>query len=152
MRVDRPRSRMSRPLKVFILAYLLIQVAIPLRQFAHPELDRKRAFAWNMYSKHWTCSGGYRLTTPDGTVRDFDFLRAFNRASGAGKVTYRDRLPEFHHWMCERISEGGDLGRLEGRITCAVNDSEPVELVSAGIDICEAPNYGVTSGMQPRSG
>jgi hypothetical protein len=96
-----------------------------------------------MFAVYWNCRGGYELTTAQGETRDLDYLRAFQRPWGAGAVTYRDRLPRFHRWLCESLASAGDLGSLEGRVACSVNGGPAEELVATGVDLCTAANYGV---------
>jgi hypothetical protein len=96
-----------------------------------------------MFSVYWNCRGGYELRTPDGEIRDLEYLQAFHQPWGAGRVTYRDRLPEFHRFMCDSIESAGQEGSLEGRIACSVNGGPAEELVARRVDLCSAPNYGV---------
>jgi hypothetical protein len=138
------RAPRRRRIWWFILAYLGLQLLLPLRLFVHDDpFDSSGNFTWNMFSVYWSCRGGYELTTPDGQTRELEYLRAFQQPRGAGQVTYRDRLPEFHRWLCERIESAGELGQLQGRIACSVNGGPPEELVARQVDLCSAPNYGV---------
>ena len=127
---------------LFIIAYLIVQVALPLRGCLYDRFDNAGEFSWNMYTYLYTCEYGYRLDTPGGETRwprDEDY---FNRPTRA-QFLHADSLPEFHRWLCDKFRRQGEMGTLRGYRNCFINDGPEVSLVDSSVDLCTARNYGV---------
>jgi hypothetical protein len=127
----------GRASRAFIVGYLLVQVALPLRTLLRDPLDSPGDFGWTMYSDLVRCSVAYVRVDADGIDRDIDPRGLLNRASRIGRVLRRDRLPHFHAWLCE-------AGRpVYADVRCAVVPAPPRPLTDSDVDLCTAPGHGV---------
>ncbi len=129
--------------KLFIITYLIVQVALPLRGFLYDNFTTRGNFTWNMYSMIYGCGTQYRLDTPQGETRWLRYKDYFKLPNSAPQVFYIDVLPEFHRWLCDKFQREGTLGTLRGYTTCSLNYGREVALMDHNVDLCTAPNYGV---------
>jgi len=127
---------------LFISAYLIIQVTLPLRGCLYDRFENDGDFSWNMYTYIYTCRVQYRLDSPDGETRWPRHEDYFNRPERSWFI-HADSLPEFHRWLCDEFRRKGELGTLRGYRNCIVNDGPEIALVDEMVDLCTAPNYGV---------
>jgi len=132
---------------LFIAAFLIIQVTLPLRGYLYDRFETRGNFSWNMYSSTYKCSSLYRLDTPEGEILWPRYQDYFNLQILFTRVFHADYLPEFHRWLCDHFRSQGQLGSLRGYATCFLNNGPPVELVDRTVDICTASNFGV--GIRP---
>jgi len=128
---------------LFIGAYLIIQLTLPLRGCLYDNFETRGNFTWNMYSTRRACSTQYRLDTPAGETRWLRYEDYFNRPEYYARVLYSDVLPKFHHWLCDEFRRQGELKTLRGYAICSLNRGPDMELVDRTVDLCTAPNYGV---------
>jgi len=142
--VPRMRQGFSAPVlgtgrasRIFVVGYLLVQVALPLRTLLRDPVDSPGDFGWTMYADLVRCGMAYVRVGPDGEDIEIDPRAFLNRASRIGRVLRRDRLPHFHAWLCE----GG--GPIYADVTCAVVPAAPRALTDPDVDLCIAPDRGV---------
>lgn len=128
---------------LFIGAYLIIQLILPLRGCLYEKFETRGNFSWNMYSTRYSCWTQYRLDTPQGETRWLRLQDYFIRPEYFTRVSYRDVLPKFHRWLCDEFRRKGELGTLRGYSICALNRGPRMELVDRKVNLCTAPNYGV---------
>ncbi len=128
---------------LFIAAFLMIQVTLPLRGCLYKKVEARGNFSWNMYSTTYTCWSQYRLDTPDGVTHWPANNDHFNRPASSDMAFHVEFLPEYHRWLCDKYRNEGKLGRLQGYVNCSVNSGPLWELVDRSVDLCTAPNYGV---------
>ena len=137
------QPQLSLGKNLFILAYLGVQLFLPLRAFFYDKLETRGDFSWNMYSQRYQCQAVYSLITPDGTTHPMRHEKAFRRSDRSYAVLHRDRLPAFHAWLCEEARRKGALGSIRATVRCSVNIERGVDLIEPDVDLCTAPNYGV---------
>ena len=124
----------------FIMAYLAVQLLVPLRGLVQDKFETRGNFSWNMYSRRYSCGTAYTLHA-DGVVRSID-LALYLRGQ-TPKAFHRDTLPRFHAWLCDELDAQRGT-RLIGAVAfCRIDDGPRVDLVRPGIDICVADDYGV---------
>ena len=128
---------------LFIIAYLIVQLALPLRGLLYDKFKTRGNFSWNMYSMIYGCRTQYRLDTPQGETRWLRHEEYFKLPDHYMDVSFRDTLPKFHGWLCNELRRQGELGTLRGYSTCTFNLGPRTELVNPNVDLCTAPNYGV---------
>ena len=128
---------------LFIIAYLIVQMALPLRGFVYDHFKTRGNFTWNMYSMKYSCWTQYRLDTPKGETRWIRHKDYFKLRHYSTHILYIDVLPEFHRWLCDKFQREGTLGTLRGYTVCSLNDGPKMELLNPNVDLCTAPNYGV---------
>ncbi|MCP3980900.1 MAG: HTTM domain-containing protein [bacterium] len=126
-----------------ILAFLALQLLLPVRGLATGAADSRANFSWNMYSDTFSCRVMYMLITPEGDLRHIDYRSYFRRPERGSIVFRRDTLPRFHEYLCDLHRSNGELGRLIGNVTCSENGQPSVALVDPGADVCTAENFGV---------
>ena len=134
---------MTRWKNLFIAAYLIIQVVLPLRGCLYEKFETNGNFSWNMYSRRYGCRTQYRLDTPEGETRWLSHRDYFNRPELSTRVFYVDVLPEYHRWLCGEFHRRGELGSIRGYASCPLKYGLKVSLVERSVDLCNAPNYGV---------
>jgi len=137
------QPQLSLGKNLFILAYLGVQLFLPLRAFFYDKLETRGDFSWNMYSQRYQCLTVYSLTTPEGKTHPLNHKKAFRRSDRSQAVLHRDRLPAFHAWLCDEARRNGALGSIRATVRCSVNIEPGVDLVEHNVDLCTAPNYGV---------
>ena len=128
---------------LFIAAYLVIQLILPLRGCLYEKFETGGNFSWNMYSRRYGCRTQYRLDTPEGETRWLSHRDYFNQPAYYRRVFYTDVLPEYHRWLCDEFRRQGELGSLRGYAICPLKYGLKVSLIERGVDLCTAPNYGV---------
>ena len=137
------QPQLSLGRNLFILAYLGVQLFLPLRAFFNDKLETRGDFSWNMYSQRYQCQAVYSLTTPDGKTHPMHHEKAFRRSDRSQAVLHRDRLPAFHAWLCDEARRNGALGSIHATVRCSVNIERGMDLIEPDVDLCTAPNYGV---------
>ncbi len=132
------------PLKnILIIAYLAIQVALPLRGFLFDKYETRGDFTWNMYSKQYRCGIRYATLTERGPEL-FDHREFFRRERVVMRVFHRRVLPEFHKYLCEEaLGDPQSPAYIQGSAKCQLNDKPHQELIRPQVNICEADNYGI---------
>ncbi len=129
---------------LFIVAYLIIQLFLPLPGILYDKFETRGHFSWNMYSVRYSCRTQYRLDTPAGKTHWPRHEDYFNLPELSTRVFFGDVLPEFHRWLCDKFRRQGKLGSLRGYAICILNNRLKAELVDRGVmDLCTAQNYGV---------
>ena len=132
---------------VFIVSFLLIQLVLPLRGLLDPSSRRSqelvREFSWNMYAYSLQHEARYDLVTPDGKTLRIGIETEFNVPHEYFRVLRRDRLPLFHAYLCDQMKRRGLEGRVIADLRTTPRESPPRRLVSQGVDICAAENFGV---------
>ena len=133
----------KRATDAFILAFLALQLALPVRGLVRGKLDSRGDFTWNMYSQRYTCDGRYYWLKPDGQALRLEprYMVADGRFSS---VCHRDRLPRFHAWLCDEVERREPGSELRGTVRAAHNLGGERHLVTASTPICSAADYGVT--------
>jgi hypothetical protein len=122
--------------QVFLVGYLLVQVALPLRQLFRSPLDSAGDFSWNMYADYVHCGMAYvRIAGEEPEL--VDPRRFLNRPSRIARVLRRDRLPRFHAWLC------GQIGDFVVDLTCAEGDGPEWSLTDPTLDACKDPRGAV---------
>lgn len=134
---------MTWPKNLFIVAYLAIQLALPLRGCLYDKFETRGEFSWNMYSSLYACQALYRLDTSEGETRWLRHQDYFTRGTRSASAFFGDALPEFHRWLCDEFRHQGELGSIRGYVICSVNNGPAAELVDRSVDLCTAVNYGV---------
>jgi len=126
----------GRVSRIFVVGYLLVQIALPLRSLLRDPLDSPGDFGWTMYSDLVRCSMAYVRVGTDGSDMGIDPRGLLNRPSRIARVLRRDRLPHFHAWLCE------SGGPVYADVRCAVVPAEPRRLTDPDVDLCTAPDRG----------
>jgi len=134
---------------LFIAAFLIIQVTLPLRGWLYDNFEKPGNFTWNMYTTRYECSAQYRLDTPQGETRWLRPEDYFRWPHLWMRVFYADELPKFHRWLCDKFRRQGELGSLRGYATCTLNYGPKVAFVDSGVDLCTVRNYGVRVHERP---
>ncbi len=129
-----------------ILLYLALQVGYPIRGFLQDKFDAWGRFTWNMYSQSYQCRVLYRVVAADGTEWRVNYEQFFARRDRAGLVFNRESLPGFHKFVCERLAEEGQRGKLMATAECTMNRLVTESLVDNTADVCNSPNFAVTAG------
>lgn len=127
----------------FIVVFLALQLALPVRPLLQDRYDSRGHFSWNMYSQNYHCSARYTLTTPSGTTTRIKHEKHFKRSTRANMIWYRDVLPSFHRYLCEYYARKDELQSLSGDVRCSWNGAPSLPLVDPAVDLCRAENYGV---------
>jgi hypothetical protein len=140
-RTEAPKIPRLRSL--LILAYLVVQIVLPLRGLARDPLDHPGDFSWSMIPPRYECSAAYAATRSSGAVAEVDLGRFFNPATQASRVLYRDRLPRFHLFLCDELERSEPLQRLDGICLCSRSGVDVVPLLGEDVDLCSAPEQGV---------
>jgi len=133
---------MPRGKNLFIVIYLIIQLALPLRGFLYDKFENLGNFSWNMYSRAYRCQTQYRLNTPQGETHWPVHNDYFNREGSFQYALNADFLPEYHRWLCDKFRQEGKLGSMQGYVICSLDGGPLWELVDRSVDLCTAPNYG----------
>jgi hypothetical protein len=142
---DRRRTRAVRWRTVFVVAYLLLQVTLPLRGFLREKLETRGNFSWNMYSQLYTCNARYVLLTASGQGLWID-QREYSRDPDRITTVFRsDWLPAFNGWLCDELGRQGRYGTLKARVRCAHDLGPRVELVEPYREVCVISEPGVES-------
>lgn len=128
---------------ILIIAFLAVQLLLPLRGFIHNPFETRARFSWNMYAKKHEVKVFYYYLTPRGDRVPINYKTHFNNPARATLVHHRDTLPEFHAYLCDVIKQLDQRNQLFGEVISRVNEGEEVELVTHRLDLCSAPNYGV---------
>ena len=126
----------------FIIAFLSIQLIVPLRGFIWDRFDTRGDFSWNMYADDYFCLTSYRLISSGGEERRIDFWRFFNTPARSPRVLNRAVLSQFHAWWCRELRRTTS-DPLLGRVGCQLNGGPMIALITPAVDICSAPNFGV---------
>ena len=133
--------------QLFIIAYLAVQVALPVRAMILGargiEGESRRDFAWDVYARLMRPVFAYAAVAEDGSTRPLPLADAFRVPSQYFRVLRRDRLPLFHAWLCESLQRDGRDVRVFARVAVASQSSGPVPLARTDVDVCRAENYGV---------
>ena len=79
---------------LIIVAFLTIQVTLPLRGFLYDTFATSGNFTWNMYSSLSGCWTQYRLDTPQGETRWLRHKDYFKFPDYSPQVFYIDVLSE----------------------------------------------------------
>ena len=127
-----------------IVIYLTVQMLVPLRGFVQDKIASRGNFSWNMYSKRYDCEVAYMASLESGAAFEVDHERFFREPDRAPTVLHGDVLPEFHRFLCQVLHEEGGVVRIDGICLCSVNDGSYFDLIEPDVDICTAPNHGVT--------
>ena len=114
---------------LFIAAYLVIQLILPLRGCLYDKFETNGKFSWNMYSIRYDCLTQYKLDTPEGETHWLNYRDYLNRPEFVDRVFSADVLPEYHRWLCDEFRRQGKLGRLWGYAICRLNIGPEVALV-----------------------
>lgn len=128
---------------LFVVAFLAVQLILPLRGFWLDKLETRGNFSWNMYSQRYGCRASYFVITPERAVEPVNPRDHFNRPQRASMTYHRDTLPELHRYLCETLEAEGRLGTLRGSMACKLNRQDRVELIEHNGDLCSAPDFGV---------
>ena len=126
----------------FIVAYLCVQLLVPLRGLLMDKSDTRGDFSWNMYAGRYTCLTSYMIRTPGGMPQIVDHRPYFKREKSSGKIFHRDVLPVFHAWLCDELHDALDPARLEAWVSCRTDEEPTQALVLPGTDICAAAEHG----------
>ena len=122
----------------FLLGYLLVQIAVPLRVFFYEDqFSAVGDFSWNMYTKWTECSARYYVEGQQSEIHPHDYL---NRRGATGKLFFRNVLPIFHEFLCDEVVADGET--LRGRVKCSLNGGELVHLLSEADDLCAEKGGG----------
>ena len=132
--------------QLFIVTYLLVQLALPLRALLRSNLYSSggyhEEFSWNMYARESSYTFIYQRENHKGRSRPVASFGAFERTQRY-RVVHRDRLPVYHAWLCERLRERGRWGPVTAEVRLAPRFGPEQQLVQSGVDICTADNFGV---------
>jgi len=83
---------------LFIGAYLIIQLILPLRGCFYEKFETRGNFTWNMYSQIYMCWSQYRLDMPDGDIHWPVNAHNFNRPESSLMAFYSEFLPDYNRW------------------------------------------------------
>lgn len=123
----------------FIVAFVLVQLALPLRGLLASKYETRGNFSWNMYSQNYRCAVRYQQERADGSLAEIDIRAGFARRDKASHILHRDVLPSFHAWLCREAAREGWPGvRLRAHLACKLNDEPEAVLVAPGTDPCQA--------------
>ena len=127
----------------FVIAYLAVQLTLPLRGFLREKLETRGNFSWNMYSQRYTCEARYVLMTPTGRGLWIDH-REYSRVPDQISTVFRaDWLPIFNDWLCEELHQQDQLGERRARVRCRHDFGPRVELVEPYREVCSISEQGV---------
>ena len=136
-------SRARIAANVFIVAWILLQLALPLRGFLRAKHDTRGDFSWNMYSRKFKVDQRYVVITPDGRGVRLDLGDYFVRSGRWTSAFHRDTLPAFHAWLCDELPRRGLEGTLVAKASVSEGDGPLVDLVTPNARVCEVEGYGV---------
>lgn len=128
----------------FLVTYLAIQIALPLRGVLRSRFDSHGSFSWNMYSQNYACAAQYHAMTRDRGPVQIEHRYHLNRPSRVEMLYNRESLPWLHRYLCEEYGDRTGFESLRGMVECTWNGSPLVPLVDPEVDLCRAENYGVT--------
>ena len=136
---------MSRrwPVDAFLIAFLGVQLLVPLRGFIWDKYESEGSFSWNMYSQSYRCTVAYYTIEPDRQVRALPLDPYFARSRKISMTMHRAALVDLHAYLCAELQAEGRLGTLRGSVSCRLNDQPPRELIAVNGDVCTAPHFGV---------
>ncbi len=127
---------------LFLLGFLAIQLALPLRGLVRDRVQSRGDFSWNMYASRYQCRIGYLRVDRDGSATPVDYKEHFRRKRVAMRVFHREDLPTFHDYLCRTLSEDPSFWRLGGTVTCQVNEGAMNTLLPENSEVCSAGTYG----------
>lgn len=128
---------------LLVVAFLAVQLLLPLRGVLWSDHDTQADFSWNMYTRLYECRADYRLVDGQQRTQKMDIPRFFRAPDRYMTVYRRDTLPRFHAWLCEEHRKRGEPGNIVATVRCSANQGPYVALVRPVHDICSAPDYGV---------
>ena len=137
-----PRLETGRGVNAFILAFLAIQLLLPLRGFVLDKHASRGDFSWNMYSHSYTCRESYVRVGASGDRATLATREILNRPKKRRALDHRDRLPRLHAWLCDNRRRSASEA-IVGQLTCSIDGGPGVPLVDEAADVCAAANYGV---------
>lgn len=129
---------------VFVVVFLALQLALPLRGFVYSKLESRGDFSWNMYSQQYSCRVRYLLQPPAGDEVEIDvadYTRHPDRLVGALR---HDWLPPFHRWLCSSLEGRGQHGELRARVTCRHDFGRWTEMIEPYGVLCTITDEGVS--------
>lgn len=122
---------------VFLLAFLGVQLALPVRGFVKSRFESRGEFSWNMYSLRYRCERSYTRISASGERTPIPTRDILRRRSRRSSLDARERLPRLHAWICDREREDpSDV--IHAKLWCSLHGGEPVALVDPEADICGA--------------
>ena len=124
---------MKRLTHAFVVAYLAVQVCLPLPGLLRDKFATRGNFSWNMYADTYTCSVLYTVHGPDGRILPVEYDAQFRREAASTRILHRDTLPAFHRWLCRDRPSGA---QLHGLVSCRLNDGPWTDLLRPGADLC----------------
>ena len=140
---ERPSQKTSGwricALNVFLLAYLALQLTLPMRGCRHDAIETRGNFSWNMYSRVYTCNYDYEWVSRYGQVKPIDIRKYFNRSRGATKIMHADTLPMFHAWLCNKMRDEHPQDAVRAFVSVREDDRPSRTLVARGTWICSDP-------------
>ena len=129
---------------LFIVAYLAVQLVLPLRGLIHDKHETRGDFSWNMYSQKYSCRYEYTLVDIRGSTATIHFQEGLNDPRKSTKIMHRDRLAGFNHWLCDDMrAYDPEFSGVRGTVRCSHNGAARVELLDPSVDLCTAHEYGV---------
>ena len=134
MHARTPRGRL--PLRLFVAAWLLGQLALPLPGLLRDRTETRGNFSWNMFADGYTCNVRYAARDGAGGERVLDYDGFFRDEASSAKALHRDVLPEFHAWLCREKLPAGS--QLRGLVSCSLNGGPWIDLVPPNTDLCRA--------------
>ena len=128
---------------LFLVGYLALQLALPLRGLLFDKLETRGDFSWNMYSQLYECRSGYRKIDSRGRSRPVNVDALFSRHVRVPSLHHRDRLFEFHAYLCDETLRWERSSQIRGLAMCSLNGGEEVDLIDRRVDLCTDSARGV---------
>jgi hypothetical protein len=136
-------ARARKAANVFIVAWLVLQFALPIRGFVRGKHDTRGDFSWNMYASQFRVDERYVVITPDGRGVRLKLGDYFVRSGRWTSAFHRDTLPAFNAWLCDELPRRGLAGTLVVRARVSENGGPYVDLVTPNAHACEVEGYAV---------
>lgn len=125
-----------------VIAYLAVQLALPVRGLFLDKLETRGNFSWNMYSQRYECDARYFQLMSDGRSVRIN-ADALVRGGRLGSVCHRDRLPRFHAWLCREARRRDPGSTVRGGVRASHNLGAFRRMVDTATDICADDSYGI---------
>ena len=131
---------------IALIAYLSLQVAIPLRHHLYPGwahwTEEGHAFSWRMMLREKRSHGVFTVTDLEGEPLGIvDPTRELPRWQANAMIFRPELIRQFAHHVGRHMEESeGQPVRVQARISAALNGREPQFLVDPHVDLSREPH------------
>jgi len=133
----------TRLKNLFIVVFFGSQLYLALPGLLYSRYETEGRFSWNMYAVSYQCNIRYEQIT-DEERTEIPLEQFFNRPARAYMVFHLDELPRFHEYLCDRFQQRNNPSAIHAAVSCRLNYGRWAQFIDQGVNICTAPNYGVS--------